>query len=114
MSVHFINGQWLAGQGEVFDVINPANGITVWSGGAAVAADVDSACQAARAGFRFWSRTPLQTRIAVCQRFRDLLKENAEQLAGLIALEVGKPLWEARTEVASMAAKVDISVQSYY
>ena len=113
MSVHFINGQWLAGQGEVFDVINPANGETVWSGAAAVAADVDSACQAARAGFRFWSRTSLQTRIAVCQRFRDLLKENAEQLAGLIALEVGKPLWEARTEVASMAAKVDISVQSY-
>ena len=113
MSVHFINGQWLPGQGPVFDVINPANGITVWSGPAALAADVDSACQAARAGFRLWSRTPLQTRIAVCQRFRDLLKENAEQLAGLIALEVGKPLWEARTEVASMAAKVDISVQSY-
>lgn len=113
MSVHFINGQWLPGQGPVFDVINPANGITVWSGAAALAADVDSACQAARAGFRLWSRTPLQTRIGVCQRFRDLLKENAEQLAGLIALEVGKPLWEARTEVASMAAKVDISVQSY-
>ncbi|MEO8408155.1 MAG: succinylglutamate-semialdehyde dehydrogenase [Oxalobacteraceae bacterium] len=113
MSVHFINGQWLSGQGEVFDVTNPANGAMLWSGAAAAGSDVDSACQAARAGFRFWSRTPLQTRIAVCQRFRDLLKENAEQLAGLIALEVGKPLWEARTEVASMAAKVDISVQSY-
>ncbi|MDP3841348.1 MAG: succinylglutamate-semialdehyde dehydrogenase [Oxalobacteraceae bacterium] len=112
-SAHFINGQWLAGHGELFDVINPANGDTVWSGAAATPADVDDACQAARAGFRLWSRTQLEARIAVCQRFRDLLRENAEQLAGLIALEVGKPLWEARTEVASMAGKVDISVQSY-
>ncbi|MEO8170079.1 MAG: succinylglutamate-semialdehyde dehydrogenase [Oxalobacteraceae bacterium] len=112
-SAHFINGQWLPGHGELFSVINPANGDTVWSGAAATVAEVDSACQAASAGFRLWSRTPLTQRIAVCQRFRDLLKENAEQLSGLIALEVGKPLWEARTEVASMAAKVDISVQSY-
>ncbi|NMM26578.1 MAG: succinylglutamate-semialdehyde dehydrogenase [Glaciimonas sp.] len=113
MSAHFINGQWLCGQGPVFTVINPANGDTLWSGAAASAADVNSACQSARAGFQLWSRTPLQTRIAVCQRFRDLLKENAEELAGLIALEVGKPLWEARTEVASMAGKIDISLQSY-
>ncbi|MGV8894014.1 MAG: succinylglutamate-semialdehyde dehydrogenase [Burkholderiaceae bacterium] len=113
-SAHFINGQWRAGQGPVFVVINPANGETLWSGAAASAADVDSACQSARAGFRLWSRKPLQTRIAVCQRFRDLLKQNAGELAGLIALEVGKPLWEARTEVASMAAKVDISEQSYH
>ncbi|WP_025916991.1 succinylglutamate-semialdehyde dehydrogenase [Herminiimonas sp. CN] len=113
MPAHCINGQWRAGQGEAFDVINPANGETVWCGAAAAVDDVDDACQAARAGFRLWSRTQLAARIAVCQRFRDLLKENAEALAGLIALEVGKPLWEARTEVASMAAKVDISVQSY-
>ncbi|MGH8810343.1 MAG: succinylglutamate-semialdehyde dehydrogenase, partial [Noviherbaspirillum sp.] len=52
-------------------------------------------------------------RIGVCNRFRDLLKEHAEDLARLIALEVGKPLWEARTEVASMAGKIDISVQAY-
>ena len=113
MATHFIDGQWLAGHGASFDVVNPANGDTVWSGAAAAPADVDDACQAARTGFRLWSRTPLAARIAVCRRFRDLLKENAEQLAGLIALEVGKPLWEARTEVASMAAKVDISAQSY-
>ena len=46
-------------------------------------------------------------------RFRDLLKQNAEELAQIIAEEVGKPLWEARTEVTTMANKVDISVQAY-
>jgi succinylglutamic semialdehyde dehydrogenase len=49
----------------------------------------------------------------VCARFRDLLKQDAEELAAIIAEEVGKPLWEARTEVATMANKVDISVQAH-
>jgi acyl-CoA reductase-like NAD-dependent aldehyde dehydrogenase len=69
--------------------------------------------QAARAAFDAWAMTPLEERIAICMRFRDLLKENAEELAQTIAEEVGKPLWEARTEVTTMANKVDISVQSY-
>jgi succinylglutamic semialdehyde dehydrogenase len=41
------------------------------------------------------------------------LKEHNEELAQIIAEEVGKPLWEARLEVTTMANKVDISVQSY-
>ena len=49
----------------------------------------------------------------MCERFRDLLKVNSESLAQLISAEVGKPWWEARTEVASMANKIDISVQAY-
>jgi succinylglutamic semialdehyde dehydrogenase len=69
--------------------------------------------KAARAAFEGWALTPLEQRIAICQRFRDLLKEHNEELAAIIAEEVGKPLWEARTEVTTMANKVDISVQSH-
>ncbi len=43
-----------------------------------------------------------------------MLNENKESVAHAIGRETGKPLWEARTEVASMAAKVDISVQAYH
>jgi succinylglutamic semialdehyde dehydrogenase len=68
---------------------------------------------APRARVRRWALTPLAERIAVCTRFRDLLKQDAEELALLISEEVGKPLWEARTEVTTMANKIDISVQSY-
>jgi succinylglutamic semialdehyde dehydrogenase len=74
---------------------------------------VARAAQAAHDKFEGWALTPLEERIAICQRFRDLLKENAEDLAGTMAEEVGKPLWEARTEVATMANKIDISVASY-
>jgi succinylglutamic semialdehyde dehydrogenase len=75
--------------------------------------DVDHAVRAAHAAFEAWGMTELQERIDICTRFRDLLKENAEELAAIIAEEVGKPLWEARTEVATMANKIDISVQAY-
>ncbi len=111
---HYINGQWVAGDGPAWLVHDPATGHEIWSGRAAVAADIDAACNAARAGFGAWAATSPEERIAVCTRYRDLLKQNAEEMTRLICAEVGKPLWEARTEVASMANKIDISVQSYY
>jgi len=110
---NYINGAWIAGTGEQFSVINPADGQTVWQGNAAAEAEVQQACSAARASFTAWAKTTLEERIAICVKFRDLLKEHSEELAGLISLEVGKPLWEARTEVGTMANKIDISVQSY-
>jgi succinylglutamic semialdehyde dehydrogenase len=111
---HFIHGQWLAGSGPGLQAVNPADGQISWNGHAATEAEVGQACQAARDAFYGWATTPLEQRIAICQRFRDLLKEHTEALAQLISLEVGKPLWEARTEVATMANKIDISVQSYH
>ncbi len=110
---NFINGAWLAGTGQELATIDPSTGAQTWSSIESTADDVQSAVQAARAAFDAWAMTSLDERIAVCTRFRDLLKENAEDLAQTIAQEVGKPLWEARTEVATMANKVDISVQAY-
>ncbi|CDG80971.1 succinylglutamate-semialdehyde dehydrogenase [Janthinobacterium agaricidamnosum] len=110
---NFINGAWLAGGGAELVTIDPASGRQTWASNQATAADVEQACQAARAAFGSWADTPLEQRIAICVRFRDLLKQDAEELALLISEEVGKPLWESRTEVATMASKIDISVQSH-
>ena len=114
MNSNYINGNWLSGTGESLIVINPADGSTLWQGHAAGATEVEQACLAARASFANWALTSLEQRIAICVRFRDLLKQHSEELALLISQEVGKPLWEARTEVATMANKIDISVQSYH
>ncbi len=111
---HFLNGQWTSGEGVAMQTTDPATGNTTWSGAQATVAEVDQACKAARAAFYGWATTPLAQRIAICTRFRDLLKEHAEELAQTISLEVGKPLWEARTEVTTMANKIDISIQSYH
>jgi succinylglutamic semialdehyde dehydrogenase len=110
---NYINGEWLPGSGALLATIDPSTGRQTWTSNESTAGDVARAVQAARAHFEEWALRPLEERIAVCQRFRDLLKEHAEELAATIAEEVGKPLWEARTEVTTMAAKVDISVQAY-
>ena len=110
---NYINGEWLAGSGAELATIDPSTGRQTWTSNQSTAEDVQRAAQAARDKFEAWALTPLEERIAVCTRFRDLLKEHSEELAAIIAEEVGKPLWEARTEVATMANKIDISVQSY-
>jgi succinylglutamic semialdehyde dehydrogenase len=110
---NFINGEWLAGSGAELVTIDPSNGRQTWTSNESNADDVARAAQAAADAFEEWALRPLEERIAIATRFRDLLKEHAEELAATIAEEVGKPLWEARTEVATMANKIDISVQSY-
>ena len=110
---NYIAGTWSAGSGQELATIDPSTGRQTWSSRESTPEDVDSAVRAARAAFDSWAMTSLDERIAICTRFRDLLKENAEELAQTIAEEVGKPLWEARTEGATMANKVDISVQAY-
>ncbi len=110
---NYINGEWLAGSGTELVTVDPSTGLQTWTSNESTSDDVAKAVAAARSAFDSWSMTPLAERIALCTRFRDLLKENNEQLAVIIAEEVGKPLWEARVEVTTMAAKIDISVQSH-
>ena len=110
---NYINGEWLAGSGRELATIDPSTGRQTWTSNESTGDDVKRAATAARDSFEAWALASLDERIAVATRFRDLLKENAEELAAIIAEEVGKPLWEARTEVATMANKIDISVLSY-
>jgi succinylglutamic semialdehyde dehydrogenase len=110
---NYINGEWLAGSGRELATIDPSTGRQTWTSNESTSEDVAHAVAAARDHFEDWALLPLEQRVAVCQRFRDLLKEHTEELAAIIAEEVGKPLWEARTEVTTMANKVDISVQSF-
>ena len=110
---NYIGGHWQAGSGDTLVTIDPSTGVQSWASQASTPDDVIRAVEAARAAFTAWADTPLDERVAICARFRDLVKDNAEQLAATIAEEVGKPLWEARTEAATMANKVDISIQAY-
>jgi succinylglutamic semialdehyde dehydrogenase len=110
---NYINGEWQAGSGALLATIDPSTGRQTWTSNESTPEDVARAVQAARDKFEDWALTPLDARIAICQRFRDLLKEHAEDMAATIAEEVGKPLWEARTEVATMANKIDISLASF-
>lgn len=52
MSTHYIAGQWLAGQGETLESLDPVGQGVVWSGRGADATQVDAAVRAAREAFR--------------------------------------------------------------
>jgi succinylglutamic semialdehyde dehydrogenase len=88
----------------------PATGEELWRG---PASDVDAAVAKAREGWPTWAAQPLIRRVDALKRFADALKSNGSPMADLIARETGKPIWEARTEVESVAAKVDISIKAY-
>lgn len=88
----------------------PATGDEVWRG---VYSDVDEAVSRARSAWSVWAARPLSDRIELLRRFANEVKREGDSFAELIAREAGKPLWEARTEVDAVIAKVDISVQAY-
>ncbi|WP_269326284.1 aldehyde dehydrogenase family protein, partial [Chromobacterium piscinae] len=56
MSSLFIDGKWLAGDGESMAKTNPADNAPLWQGRAADSAQVDAAVRAARAAFPAWAR----------------------------------------------------------
>jgi len=88
----------------------PATGEFLWRG---AVSDVDAEVAAARDAWPGWAARPLAVRSEMLQRFANTVRARHDALADTIARETGKPLWEARTEVESVIAKVDISVAAY-
>ncbi|WP_260598475.1 succinylglutamate-semialdehyde dehydrogenase [Sphingomonas endolithica] len=95
-----------------FELIShePATGAILWRG---PIGDVDEEVATARASWAAWAARPLAYRIETLRRFGNVVRQRADAFTDLIARETGKPLWEARTEVDSVVAKVDISVKAY-
>lgn len=107
-----INGQWAAGQGDPFERRSPIDDRIVCAGCAADNAQVDAAIAAAAAAFPEWREFSLDDRFAIARRFAELVNLKKEELARLISIEVGKPLWESRTEVAAVVGKVTNSIEA--
>jgi succinylglutamic semialdehyde dehydrogenase len=90
---------------------DPCTGDVVWSG---ASGDPDAAVAAARAAFPAWAELPFEARAAVAERFAERVRAEAEAFAALISRETGKPLWETRTEAASVAGKIAVSIRAYH
>ena len=88
----------------------PATGTELWRG---KVGDVDETVLRARRAWPQWAAQPLATRIELMRRFANEVRKEQDAFAELIARETGKPLWEARSEVESVVAKVEISVRAY-
>jgi succinate-semialdehyde dehydrogenase/glutarate-semialdehyde dehydrogenase len=97
----FIGGEWVAStSGRSIDVIDPATGLVIKTIADASAADGVSAMDAAAAAQAGWASTAPRVRGELLRGAFDLLQERADEFALLMTLEMGKPLAEARGEVA--------------
>ncbi len=96
-----------------FKSICPATGDIVWEGAAASASDVHAAVAQARKAFADWSLTAFDTRADIAKKYAEAVREKSEDIALAISRDMGKPLWEARTEAGAMANKVAVSIDSY-
>ena len=88
----------------------PATGAEVWSG---PVGDAAAEVAAARAAWPEWAAHSVTYRMETLRRFANVVRARDGEFADLIARETGKPFWEARTEVASVIAKVEISIEAY-
>jgi betaine-aldehyde dehydrogenase len=89
----FIGGQWVAPSAkEPIDVHNAGTGEVMGSVPAGTEKDIDAAVDAARAAFPAWSETPPAARAEYLEKISAALKARADELAKIIAQEVGMPL----------------------
>lgn len=113
MSSVLVNNQWYNSNGDIFRSLNPANQEVVWEGKAASKNDVERAVQAASSAFNSWSSLDITERQKYIEKYVDILSDNSLEYARVLSTENGKPLWEAKSEVASMVAKYTASVKAY-
>jgi succinate-semialdehyde dehydrogenase / glutarate-semialdehyde dehydrogenase len=97
----YVDGGWIqASSGRTFEVDNPATLEIIGRVPSLSTAETRRAIEAANAAFPAWSKRTAKERAVILRRWFDLLMENQEDLARLMTLEQGKPLAEARGEVA--------------
>jgi aldehyde dehydrogenase (NAD+) len=97
---NYIDGEWVdAASGETFESTSPANGDAIGVFPRSSADDVERAVTAAKSAYEDWRLVPAPKRGELLFRFAHLLSEQKEDLAQLMAREMGKVLPEARGDV---------------
>lgn len=110
----FIDGKWKTGRGNVLKSTNPSDESVLWEGVSADEGDVERAMVAAEKSFKSWSKTSLEMRTEIIQKYTESLKNKKDELANLISCEMGKPIWEATLEVSAMIGKTKISIKAFH
>lgn len=100
----FLAGHWLpSGSDHSSELHDPATGQVIGHLPHASTADLDLALEGAEQAFKTWRRTSAMDRGNVLKRAAQLLRERLPEIATHLTLEQGKPLVEARIEVAAAA-----------
>ena len=102
----YINGQWVEGQ-KTFPVHSPINGELLANVADMQVENCQAAIDAAYAAQKAWAKQPAKTRAQILNKLFRLLIENQDDLAAIITAEMGKPLAEAKGEIAYGASYIE-------
>ena len=95
-----VGGEWVdSASGETMEVIAPATGETIAEVPRCSAEDVDRAVEAAKKALPEWLEKTPKERSELLHKLADVIDDNAEELAQLESLNVGKPLMASRDEM---------------
>jgi len=103
----YINGEWVDGDNGTFAVTNPARGEVIAHVADLSRAQVARAIASAEAAQKEWAKWTGKERANVLRRFFDLMMENQHDLGVILTSEQGKPLAEAKGEVAYGASFIE-------
>jgi succinate-semialdehyde dehydrogenase / glutarate-semialdehyde dehydrogenase len=104
----FIGGEWVnAAEGGTHAVLNPATREVIGTVPVMGASETRRAIRAASGAFPAWAARTAKERAVILRRWYELLMANQEDLATLMTAEQGKPLAEAKGEIAYAAAFIE-------
>lgn len=104
----FVDGEWITGRsGKMFDVVNPSTGKIIAKVPDLETDEILEAIAVAHRAFADWRLVPAPARASYLSRMAVLMRKHSEQLSTVLTLEQGKPIAEARGEIAYAASFLD-------
>jgi len=101
----YLSGKWVdAASGKTFEVVNPARGDVIASVPDLSRAEIAAAIDAAEEARHAWAAQTAKARAQVLRRWFDLMMQHQDDLARIMTAEQGKPLAEAKGEIAYAAS----------
>ena len=103
-----IDGAWSKGaNGRTIPVINPATEEVIGQVAHAEKSDLDRALAAADKGFKQWRKVSAYERYKIMRKAAELMRQRLDDIAAIMTMEQGKPLYEAKVETNLAADIID-------
>jgi malonate-semialdehyde dehydrogenase (acetylating)/methylmalonate-semialdehyde dehydrogenase len=104
-----IGGEWIESEGELIDVVNPANCRVIAKVPISTKNEIDTAVETAKEAFPEWRRTPPVARARCLFRLKELMEERFEELSRIQTMEHGKTIDESRGETRRGIENVEVA-----
>lgn len=108
----WVNGCWIKGQGSIIESVDLSTQEPLYRANCLNVQQINQQLDVLDYSQKEWAATSIDHRIKFIHAFKEQLEVHKDLIARAISQEVGKPLWEAKTEVAAMLGKVDLSIKA--